>query len=307
MVVGRLYDANIRLMKVSITGASGVLGTALVNNFSKNHKVYATSRVAGLQNDNVCWDCFDLTNLEKLKKWLIDKNSDVIIHCAAIVDVDKCENNELLAIKTHVDTTKVISNYAKNNNKILVYISTDSVFDGEKNGLYTEEDRVNPLNIYAKTKLSGERFVLSVKKGIVIRTNIIGRSKGKKSTFAEWVLKGLISQTPINLFEDVIFSPLHVIDLSNIILKIINIKVFGLYNVSSATAISKYKFGLIMSDIFNLENHNIIKSSINDKNMIAERPNNMGLSCLKISAALNEKMPAPDQGICLFKQQYNTK
>ena len=137
-------------MRIGITGASGMLGTELVTYLSKSYKVFATSRSKGAEGKNIEWDCFDLTDITLLNKWLYKIRPDVVIHCAAIVNVDLCEESVDLATQLHVETTKVMSDYLDCNNARLIYISTDSVFDGKKQGSYRESDIVSPLNETSK-------------------------------------------------------------------------------------------------------------------------------------------------------------
>ena len=98
-------------MRIGITGASGMLGTALVIHLSKSHEIFATSRGKGVEGENIEWDCFNLTNTALLNKWLNKVKPDIVIHCAAIVNIDLCEDNVELATKLHVETTKIIVNY----------------------------------------------------------------------------------------------------------------------------------------------------------------------------------------------------
>ena len=187
-----------------------MLGSSLVNYLSKFHDVFATSRSKGIEGKNIEWSCFDLTDIVLLDNWLNEVNPDVVIHCAAIVNVDACEDEVELATNLHVKTTKVIANYLDTNNGRLIYISTDSVFDGEKQSAYRESDLVSPLNVYAKTKLMGESLVLSMKKGLVLRVNIVGCTGKNRVSFAEWMFNCLNDNIPMNLFYDVYFSPLNV-------------------------------------------------------------------------------------------------
>ncbi len=294
-------------MRIGVTGASGMLGTALVAHLSKLHKVFATSRSKGVEGKGIEWDCFDLTDIKLLNKWLDRVKPNVVIHCAAIVNVDLCEENFDLATKLHVETTKVMSNYLNRNNGRLIYISTDSVFDGKKHGSYDESDLVNPLNVYAKTKLMGERPVQLMTNGLVLRTNIIGWTKENSVSFSEWMLKGLTDNAPLNLFYDVNFSPLNVYDLSLIIEKIINKPIFGLYHCASSDSISKYDFGKKMAKIFQLSDSNINRTSVDDMEFKASRPKNMALNIKKISAVLEHDFPSAIDAIKLMKHQYNNK
>ncbi|MBT4732927.1 SDR family oxidoreductase [Candidatus Woesearchaeota archaeon] len=292
-------------MRIGVTGASGMLGTALIDELTNKHEVFATSRRKGLEKDGVQWECFDLTNSQHLNQWLVNVAPDVVVHCAAMVDVDRCEDDVDFATKLHIGTTKIMANYLDCNNKKLIYISTDSVFDGKKNRPYVELDKVNPLNIYAKTKLLGEQPVLLMEDGLVLRTNIIGWGRSGNISFAEWMLKGLVESKPLTLFDDVIFSPLNVSDLSVIITQTIDSGISGLYHCASKDYISKYDFGIKMAEVFNLSISNIKKISVEDMNFKANRPKNMALNSNKLSSILVQDLPIVIDAIKLMKDQYD--
>ena len=294
-------------MRIGITGASGMLGGVLATHLSKTHEIFATSRSKGVENKNIKWNCFDLTDIVLLNKWLEKTKPDMVIHCAAIINVDLCEESFDLAMQLHFETTKVIASYLGRNNAKLIYISTDSVFDGEKQGAYSESDLVEPLNIYARTKFMGEKPVQSMCNGLILRTNIIGWTKEGSTSFVEWMLKGLTNNTPLNLFYDVYFSPLSVYDLSLIVENIIKKPIFGLYHCASNDSISKYDFGKEMAKIFNLPSLNINKVSVNSADFKAKRPKNMTLNIEKISLALEYDFPSAIDAIKSMKRQYNNE
>ena len=291
-------------MKIGVTGASGMLGTALLSQISKSHEIYATSRSKGFDDKNIKWDCFDLTDKSLLSSWLNKTKPDVLIHCAAIVNVDLCEENINLAKALHIETTRVISDYMSFSKGRLIYISTDSVFNGEKSGSYNELDTTNPLNVYAKTKLQGEEIVQSLKNGLILRTNIIGWTNQGKTSFFEWLLKSLFEEKPINLFDDVYFSPLTVHDFSLIIDSILLNPIFGLYHCASSDDISKYAFGIEVSEIFQLPSFNIKRASVDIMNFKAARPKNMALDVSKISLDLSYNLPSISDSIQKMKSQY---
>jgi len=294
-------------MKIGITGANGMLGRALVTVLSKRYKVFATSRSKGIEGEDIEWDCFDLTDAKLLDKWLDKVKPDLVVHCAAIVNVDFCEENPELATLLHVETTRAMSYYLEKNKGRLIYISTDSVFDGRKSNSYSESDSVNPLNVYAKTKLMGEFFVKSMTQGLVLRTNIIGQTRRGETSFFEWVLKELSDNKPLNLFYDVKFSPLDVYSLSFFIEKIVENPLVGLYHCASNDGISKYDFGREVARIFQLSDSNINRTSINDAEFKAHRPKNMTLNVEKISIALKYNLPSSMDVIKLMKYQYDNK
>ena len=294
-------------MKVGVTGANGMLGSSLITYLSKSYRVFATSQIKGVEGKNIEWDCFDLTDITLLNEWLEKTKLDVIIHCAAIVNVDLCEDNVKLAEKLHIETTEVMANYLDSNGGRLIYVSTDSVFDGEKQDAYSESDLVRPLNVYAKTKIMGEALVQSMDNGLVLRTNIIGWTQENRTSFFEWLLKGLIDKTPLNLFHDVYFSPLDVYNLSLIIEKILENSVFGLYHCASSDSISKYDFGKKMAEIFQLSDSNISRVSVDEMHFRAKRPKNMALNSDKLSGQLKYDIPGAVDSIVRMKNQYNIR
>jgi dTDP-4-dehydrorhamnose reductase len=294
-------------MKVGVTGASGMLGTALISHLSKSYRVFATSRGKSLEGKNINWDCFNLTDATLLNEWLQKINPDIVIHCAAIISVDFCEDNPNLAKKLHIEATEVILNYLDSKGARLIYISTDSVFDGKKHGSYRESDLVSPLNVYAKTKIIGEKSVQAMNNGLVLRTNIIGWTRANKTSFAEWVLNSLNDNMPLNLFHDVYFSPLNVYELSLIIEKIIEKPILGLYHCGSRDNISKYDFGKKMAKIFQLPNLNINRVSVDSFDYKAIRPKNMALNSDKLSNELQYDIPSAIDSITLMKSQYDNK
>jgi len=291
-------------MRIGITGASGMLGTALVSHLSKIHDIFATSRSRGIEGQNIYWNCFDLTDTILLNQWLMVTKPNIIIHCAAIVNIDACEDNFAIATKVHVEATEVIANYLDSNNGRLIYISTDSVFDGKKEDPYSEDDVPNPLNTYAKTKVEGEKVTLLTKYGLVLRVNIIGWTHESGSSLAEWMLRGLINNSTLNLFYDVCFSPLHVDKLSLIIECIIDNPIYGLYHCTSSDSISKYDFGIQMANEFRLSDSNINRVSIERSNFKADRPKNMALNSTKLADKLKCRVPSVIDSIVYIKDQY---
>ena len=198
-----------------------------------------------------------------------------------------------------------MANYLDSNGGRLIYISTDSIFDGKKQSPYIESDSVSPLNVYAKTKLMGEQPVLSMENGLVLRTNIIGWTHKGGTSFAEWILENLVDNAPLNLFYDVYFSPLHIDSLSSIIERIINNPISGLYHCASRDSVSKYAFGKKMAEIFQLSDLNITRSSVDIMKYKARRPKNMALDVKKISLALECDLPSAVDAIELMKYQYD--
>jgi dTDP-4-dehydrorhamnose reductase len=294
-------------MKIGITGASGLLGSALIDGLHTEHDVYATARHKGLQKPGVRWCCFDLLDSVALNAWLIESQVDWVIHCAAWVNVDQCQVQPQQARQLHVQVTSMLATYLNERGGRLLYISTDSVFDGKKSGAYTEVDQVSPLNVYAETKLAGEGPVLAMKaRGLVLRTNIIGWSRRGTLTFFEWLLRGLVEKRPLPLFDDVYFSPLHVSGLTQIIGQLLRQSCSGLYHVAGSAALTKYDFGYLVAEEFALSADNISRSDLASSALQAPRPANMALSSAKLRQEWGVTPLSPKESVVCLKQQYDS-
>ena len=197
---------GLSIMKIVVTGAHGMLGSALCKFFSDKGEVYAFHR-----DDRVfIREChsvsIDLTEREQVGARIREINPDLLIHCAGLVDIDRCEECPSSAVQQNVLLTRnVISACGKATTA--VYISSDQVY-GDISPKSEEQKNLTPTNVYGATKLAGEGEALSHScKSIVIRTNVIGfKLKTDQTSFADWVLDSLQNRNPISLFTDYVFS-----------------------------------------------------------------------------------------------------
>ena len=293
-------------MRIGITGASGMLGTALLRKLSLDpeNSVLATSRTKGLLGSNINWNCFDLTDQYRLNDWLEIYQPDAIVHCAAMVNVDMCEDYPLKAQELHVTSTETISEFFDKTGGRLIYISTDSLYNGNGIKPHKETDDPKPENHYSKSKFLGEASVNQIKNGVIIRTSILGKSSSKQKSFFEWVLSNLVQKTSMNLFVDVLFSPIHVSHLSEVIDIFLSNSHNGTFNCGSQDYLSKYEFGIKVADIFNLPCDTMLKSTLEQANLKAKRPRNMALCNDKLEKLIEYKLPKINEVIELLYQEY---
>lgn len=140
---------------IAVTGASGLLGACVLRS-----AIERGLDAAGLCNQHVLRDpalkicALDLTDHASTRKLLLDLRPDTIVHCAAATNVDWCEDHPAETDAINVRAVAVLAETAAAMNARLIYISTDSVFDGTKGG-YAEADEPAPRNVYARSKLAG--------------------------------------------------------------------------------------------------------------------------------------------------------
>jgi dTDP-4-dehydrorhamnose reductase len=293
------------MSKVLVTGAAGMLGTALISAYSRDYAVVATDLEIGSQFPGVRWVVADLSDQSLLRNLVLSEGPELVIHAAAIVDVDRCERDPALAEQLHVQATNTIGEALAQTGGAMIYISTDSVFNGQKPSPYRETDTPAPLNVYASTKLAGEHTSLTFPRSLVLRTNIIGWTRTNRLSFAEWTLRGLVEGSPLGMFADVQFTPIHVSLLANVILDAWRLGLTGLFHAAGSTSLSKYEFALQMASEFGLSAHNVVARSVDDASLAAKRPRNLALSNAKLIATLGRPLPPVGDSIILMKAQYD--
>ena len=189
-------------MRLYITGIAGLLGNNIVKQLVNRCEITGVD-ILDLNIPNISYAKFSLYETERLREHIEEIKPDAVIHTAAAVNVDECEENPEWAYKLNEEVTKDIAEICASLGVKMIYISTDAVFDGESEKLYTETDKVNPLNIYAKTKLGGEKYVLQRPENLVFRTNIYGQNIQDKKSFGEWIVSSLEEGKTLNMFEDI--------------------------------------------------------------------------------------------------------
>lgn len=269
--------------RVLITGSNGMLGKDICSGLlaQDNLEVFGANRTEDVNLDKDHSILCDITDFPELTNILEHINPDIIIHCAANVNVDGCEKDKEYAYKLNTESTRVLAAYNPINTKF-IYISTDSVFDGET-GDYKEEDETNPLNYYAWSKLQGEKFALKENpNSIVLRANIYGLHKSEGSSLVEWGLKSLKENKKILGFDDVYFNPLYTNQLAKIIIELLNINFKGIVHTGSENIVSKYEFLIRLAQRFSMDTNFISKSSIDSISFNAKRPKNTNLNIDKL-------------------------
>lgn len=263
-------------MKILITGANGMLAKSVRKRLEKG-------------NELICTDVSDLdiTDLEAVKNKVAEIHPEYIINCAAYTAVDKAEDNYDIADKINGDGPKNLAIAAKQQDAVLIHISTDYVFNGELDveKAYKEEDEVGPVTVYGKTKLHGEQGVQeNTDKYYIFRTAWL---YGDGNNFVRTMLKLGKTKEELNVVADQHGSPTYAEDLANIIAEAIEKNIpYGIYHTTNQEFTTWYDF---TKKIFELANISCKVNPVSTKKYIeimnikqAKRPKNSQLSKEKI-------------------------
>ncbi len=247
-------------MRILITGACGMLGRDLVEALSKEHEVVGLdAKGSQLTVHGLRFIVCDITDRKKINKAICDARPEIVIHAAAYTYVDGCEKNPDLAYKVNGTGTQNVALACKEYKAVMAYISTDFVFDGEKREPYLENDKPNPLSIYGKSKLEGERHISSLlDKYFIIRTSWLFGKHGKN--FVNTILKLAKEKKELKVVNDQVGAPTYTKDLAHAISKLLHhtshipalaprsgagthhTDTFGIYHISNSGSCSWYEF-----------------------------------------------------------------
>jgi dTDP-4-dehydrorhamnose reductase len=194
-----------------------------------------------------------------------------------------------------------LAELAREINAGFVYVSTDSVFDGER-GNYSEADRPAPLNVYARSKFAAEQDVLRIhQNALVVRINIYGWNAQDKQSLAEWIVNQLTAGKELPGFADIFFAPILVNHLAEILLTMLDRRMCGLYHVTGSETISKYEFAKRVAVTFGFNPAKVVAVRAREAKLRAPRPRNTSLNTEKICNALGSVMPDINSGLHTFK------
>lgn len=272
------------MKSIFITGLAGMLGSNLAFLLRDKYNVFGIDKNPMAIEGITCEEGSALDTL-RIEDIIKENNIDIFIHCAALVNVDLCEQKPDYAEIVNYEMTKNLAKICKRNDTKFIFISTDAVFPGTQAGLSCETDETAPISVYGKTKLMAEKEVLKNENSLVVRTNIYGFNYRDKNSFGEWIVQALRSDEALNMFNDLTFSPILVNRLVEILDLCIEKDLNGIYNICCTGMISKYDLGVAIQKAFKLPGF-ITPMSMKDFQFAAPRTQNMGLDNSKIKKEL---------------------
>lgn len=251
-------------MRVLVTGAAGQLGSKVTEiAVRQGHDVWA-----GYHQHKSIFGYplpMDLLDSDSVHSAVNEALPDIIIHCAALTDVDLCERDPSKAHLINTNGTRFIAEAAEEIGSYMLYVSTDYVFSGTK-GDYTETDQPNPMNVYGKTKLDGEQYC----KAIARTSSIFGNRP------VHWSRKAVLSY---RVAYDLILTPTLDSNLALMLLEMASKRLHGIYHLAGASSISKLSFIRRIAG----DPSKIIPVRVADLHLAAHRPPDSSLNVTKAS------------------------
>jgi len=277
-------------LRVLITGASGLLGSKIAELAVKlGYEVYSGYLTHEPTHGTPLK--LEVRDIDALRRIFDKVKPEVVIHTAALTDVDKCEIDKELAWNINVEGTRNVAELSKRYEAFLVYVSTDYVFKGDK-GMYRETEEANPVNYYGLTKLEGERRVIDIlDEYCIARSSVIygSRPASGKVNFALWIIERLRRGEAVNVLRDQWNSPTLNTNLAEMIIEIAERKLIGIYHLAGATKVSRYEFASMIAEVFDLNKELIRPVTMNRLEWIAPRPRDSSLDVLKAMKTLRKK------------------
>ena len=278
-------DFQKRPKRYLITGGSGQLGFDIKKELEERgeFEIFAPNK-----------EEMDLTNREQVINIIKKYKPDVIFHCAAWTQVDKAEDDIESCNKVNIEGTKNIVDASLEVDAKIIYMSTDYIFDGKKDGIYKEDDIPNPQNVYGKSKLAGEEEVKRNPKHFITRISWVFGING--NNFVKTMLKLADKNDTLNVVNDQIGSPTYTVDLSKLLVEMVQSEKYGIYNVNNDGFCSWAEFA---EYIMKINNKKTIINPVSTEEYIsisgskqAYRPRNSRLSKDKLIENGFEMLPS---------------
>lgn len=275
---------------ILITGSKGMLGNDLCSALKE-----ADANWIGVDLPEV-----DISDPSSIGNVVKDKEPGLIINAAAMTDVDGCESDHEKAYRVNALGALNVARAASISNAFVIHLSTDYVFDGTKTSPYREDDPVNPLGIYGKTKAEGERMVLSEApdNSLIIRTQWLYGLHGKN--FVESILNACKERDVLKVVDDQHGRPTFTEDLVKAILELVKLRPTGVYHVANSGQTTWHGFASAIVEIEGLSHIKVQTLSTAELNRPAPRPLNSVLDINKFQSLTKSALPDWKQALAAY-------
>jgi dTDP-4-dehydrorhamnose reductase len=297
------------MKKVLITGSNGLLGQKLVEKLSKLSGIEVVATARGQNRlpftENYKYVSLDITKKEEIDEVFEAEKPDIVIHTAAMTNVDQCESEKDACWELNVKSVEYLLEASKKLDSFFVHLSTDFIFDG-KNGPYDEAAEANPLSFYGWSKYAAEKLVINsdVKWAIARTVLVYGIAFDmSRSNIILWVKSSLENGKAINVVNDQWRTPTLAEDLADGCILIAEQKAEGIFNISGKDLLNPYQMAIMTADFFNLDKSLITEVDGTKFTQPAKRPAKTGFILDKPISVLGYNPKTFEEGIAFVAEQ----
>jgi dTDP-4-dehydrorhamnose reductase len=232
-------------MKIAVTGAMGLFGHGLVEVFGTRHTVVGLTRAD-----------MDITKAEEVRATFDKLRPEIVVHPAGIPDIDLCEAEPSRAFLVNFHGTRIVAEAARDVGASMVYISTDAVFDGNKESPYTESDQTKPPTVYGRTKLRGEQVVLGLPAHWIFRVSVLFGPG--KANFVDKLLQKVRAGEEAVVASDQLGSATCTVDAARKIMEVVEARRHGLYHLSNQGACTRLELAQEAAKLAGLDSRKMV-------------------------------------------------
>lgn len=297
------------MKKILITGSNGLLGQKLVELLSQTttHQVFATARGENRLpfTNGYKYQSMDITNRDQVQEVVEKIKPDVIIHTAAMTNVDQCETEKSACWAQNVSSVEYLVDACARIDCFLVHVSTDFIFDG-KSGPYKEEAEASPISFYGWSKYAAEKIVINsnIRWGIARTVLVYGIAHDMSRTnIILWVKKSLEDGKNIKVVTDQWRTPTLAEDLAKGCTLIAEKEAEGIYNISGKDFLTPYEMAIMTADYFKLDKSLISQADSTTFSQPAKRPPRTGFDLSKSNEVLDYQPVSFIEGIEILAGQ----
>ncbi len=290
------------MARLLVIGGSGLVGTNLVLAARDHWDTWATFCDHRVDFENVEEIRVDVRDFQQVQAVVRAVRPEVTVLTSAFMDVDGCEKDPAQAKEVNTMGAKHVARAVKDTG-LLVYLSTDYVFDGKKAGRYVETDKPAPVNVYGATKLAGEDEVRAAARDFLILrpAQIWGVNKFvAKATLVQKVVETLKAGRDIDLLADQKQSPTYAPELARNLLDLVEAEARGVFHAGGGSALSRYEMGVAIAEAYALDSSLVRPVKRAAAGMLAPRPENVVLSSTKLQEVTGRPPASFESSLAAF-------
>lgn len=286
--------------KVLITGSSGFVGKNLMRVLKNTHKVFGLDHKESVYTTHVA----DITDKKAVRKIVGEVNPHVIVHTAALANVEYVEMHQNQAYEINVGGTENLLESVKGTGAHFIFISSDYVYDGIQ-GNFTEASKPNPISWYGQNKLEAEKIVEQYEHHLILRPTVIfGWDPGGKNFFMQ-LLGNQREKRVMRAPKDQVSNPTYVELLTKVIEKSIAKELTGTFIATGPESLDRYAFGVTICDVFGFDANFLIPLETKGLGQIAKRPLNCSTDSSRLRHALDMDFPSLKESLRELKSLSN--